>query len=129
MGSMALAITVGVVACASSPDASEDRCPPERDLFSFGLTSDGTTYEDLSEAVAIVAQDNGYPTLTPEDRERIVEASTAAIPSSGGVIMVDPNLDDTDMVVDLVVWVRGSEQGGYVPDGGSFCARVSSGDD
>jgi hypothetical protein len=42
---------------------------------------------------------------------------------------VDPHLEDNDMVVDLVVLVRGSEEEGYIPEGGSFCARVSSGDE
>jgi ABC-type glycerol-3-phosphate transport system substrate-binding protein len=129
MGSLALATTAGVAACASSQARSEDGCPPDRDLFAFSLTSDGTTYEDLSEAVAIVAKDNGYPRLTAEERERIAKASAAAIRSSGDAIVVDPHLDDTDMVVDLVVSVRGSKTEGYVPEGGSYCARVSSGDD
>jgi hypothetical protein len=53
---LAIAFTAGMVACASSPKVSADGCPPDRDVLAFSLTSDGTTYEELSEAVGIVAR-------------------------------------------------------------------------
>jgi hypothetical protein len=36
----------------------------------------------------------------------------------------DPDLPDTDVIVDLHISVRKEENGEYVPAASSFCARV-----
>ena len=71
-------------------------------------------FRGVGDAVTLVARTHGYEPLTAEDRERIAEASAAAIAAStGGEITVDPGLRDTDAVVDLIVRVQGTEETGY----------------
>ena len=128
VGSIAVAtlISTFVIAAGSSPG---DRCPEDRDVMVFGPASAGNepTYEDLSDVVAIVARDAGYDPLTADDLDRIREASAAAIATDASEVETD--LPDTEDVVDLRVDIEGSESTGYLVGGGSFCARVSSGDE
>jgi hypothetical protein len=99
--------------------------------MTFGLThAEGDpTYEQLSDAIAAIARHHGYDPLSAADLQRIEWASSIAPASATtNLFTVDPDLRDTDMVVDLRVRVSGSEATGFLPEGGSFCARVLSGD-
>jgi hypothetical protein len=132
IGAIAVGVVIGAGALATSASLGADGCPPDRDMMTFGLThAEGDpTFERLSDAVATIARDNGYDPLSAADLERIEQASSiAAASANGNLLTVDPDLRDTDTVVDLRVRISGSEATGFLPEGGSFCARVLSGDD
>ena len=132
IGAIALAIVSVAGALALTGSLGEDGCTPGRDVMTFGLThAEGDpTYERLSDAVATIARDNGYDPLSAADLERIEQASSiAAASATGNLFTVDPDLRDMEMVVDLRVRVSGSEAAGFLPEGGSFCARVLPGVD
>jgi hypothetical protein len=129
VGFLVVGILVGTVVLALSETTYKDPCPPDRDLFVFSLTSDGTSYASISEAVTVVASENGYGELTASDREsiaRAAEAAASAAPTED-VVTVDPDLPDSAIAVDLVVTLERTKGGEYVPSGGSYCARVSDG--
>ena len=128
-GFLVAGILVGTVVLALSETTSKDPCPPDRDLFVFSLTSDGTSYTSIIEAVTVVASENGYGEPTASDRESIAKASEAAALAAPTeeVVTVDPDLPDTDVAVDLVVILERTKGGDYVPSGGSYCAKVSDG--
>jgi hypothetical protein len=131
VGLVALGIVVGSGVWAFSRTERESGCPADRAVLLFGYTTDGTTFETLSDAAKVVAENEGYDELSASDLERIAQSSANADPSVSptGIVTFtfDPDLPDTDMVVDLHIRVLRNEQGEYVPDGGSFCARVVHG--
>ena len=125
-GAAALAIVVAVAVLASFRKTDGQRCPSGRAVMQMVSLHAGP-FPDVSDAVSLVARNWGYDPLTDEDRERIAEASTAAIAAStGGEITVAPDLRDTDAIVDLIVRVQGSEETGYDVTHASMCARVAS---
>jgi hypothetical protein len=94
----------------------------------YAYDADRPPYERLSHAVVAPASDMGYRPLTAWDLVRIEAAAAAAgPPSARGRITVDPNLPDTGGIVDMTVDVDVTEDGGYLPAGGSFCARAVDG--
>jgi hypothetical protein len=127
-GSVAvLAVIVSGVA-ATSGLPSGNRCPADRDVMET-VSYHGPYLAEPHEAVAMYVRDHGYE-LNAANLKRIADASKAATASSSSnEIIVDPELPDTLRTVDLVVVVRRTEAGSYEIVGGSFCARVVSGDD
>jgi hypothetical protein len=126
VGAGMLVLMAAVAVLASSRETDGQRCPPDRAVMQM-VSFHAGPFTDVSDAVVLVARNWGYDPLTAEDRERIAEASAAAIAASlGGEITVDPDLPDTDAVVDLIVRVRGSAETGYDVTHASMCARVAS---
>jgi hypothetical protein len=124
---VALSRTTGQETADREP-AYRDPCPPDRDEMVFTYTTDGTTYERLDEVVELIAKDYGYRRLTASERQSVAVASSEATTlwaADQPIITFDPNLPDTDAVLNLVVQIEGTPDGRYIPRGGSFCARVS----
>lgn len=129
VGILVVGILVGTVVLALSETTYKDPCAADRDLFAFSLTSDGTSYSSISEAVSIVASENGYGELSTSERETIEKASEAAASAAptAATIAVEPDLPDSDVAADLVVTLDRTEDGKYIPSGGSYCAKVVGG--
>jgi hypothetical protein len=132
IGLAALGIVVGSGLYAFSRTEYVGRCPADRALFisgGYARDADAEPYETMVDAAKISAE-NHYGELGPSDIEKIAESAAAAEPSVSPTAIVtytfDPDLPDTEAVVDLHITVEEAENGGYWPAGGSFCARVVS---
>ena len=117
---------------ATSSGAAGDRCPADRDVMTAmaAYAADQPTYERVSDAAVVAAKDYGYDPLSPEELAGIEAAAASPISTSPqGLITLDPDLPDDAVHVDLHISVQRTEDGRYLPAGGSFCARVVSGAD